>query len=290
MSLGTTADYTLTRDAMLTLAHKLIGVLEPGQTLDGEQLLDGVEILNLVVRETDGSGRWRWTFETAFHLPLAANTSVYNSANNLPTNISELVSVGFRDAAGRDVPNLKILKAEAYESIADKIQVGNPQSVYLTEQVALADRTLYCWPTPSSVVAQSVVTGTDAEDYKCIRPHVAAAVTRPVTGANWRMFWELGGSGGSAWVSGSSYTAPQQLRLLYRRPIFDFDTAADTPDFPIPWPRHLVYKVAFDLGDLYSIPIDERNHMIAKAQGAFDDIFPSVQVKANTRRHKVKFY
>ncbi len=290
MSTGTTSDFTMTRDAMLTLAHKLIGVLETGQTLDGERLQDGLEILNLVVRETDGSGRWRWTIPAAAHLALAANTSVYTSANGLPTNISELITVAFRDSNGRDTPDLKILKAEGYESISQKNQAGNPSAVYLTEHTDLASRTLYIWPTPSSVVTQSVVTGTDANLYKCIVPHVAAAVNRPVTGANWSMYWELGGSGPSVWAADTSYTAPQQLRMLTRRPLYDFDTASDTPDFPMPWPRLMVFKVAFDLGDLYGIPLDERNHMISKANAGFGDVFQSVQVKSNTRHNKAKFF
>lgn len=290
MATGTTADFTLTRDQMIALAHKFIGVLEQGQVLDGEQLQDGIEILSLLVRETDGAGTWRWTINAAGHLTLAAKTSVYDSANGLPTTIAELLTVGFRDSTGVDSPNLKILKAEGYESIGNKNHVGTPNAVYLTEHTALASRVLYVWPTLASIATQSVVTGTDALAYKCIAPHEGAAVNRPITGANWKMYWELGGSAPAAWASGTAYTAPQQLRMLYRRPIYDFDTAADTPDFPIQWPRMLVFKLAFDLGHIYGIPIEERNIMIASAKAAYDDIFPSVKVKSNTKHHKASYF
>lgn len=290
MATGTTADYTCTRDKLIELAYKVIGVLEEGQVPDGEMLQDGIDLLNLIVRETDQSGRWRWTIGAAAHVALAANVCVYDQNNGLPANIAELLTVSFRDSSGRDSPPLKILKAETYEQIPEKTRVDTPMAVYLTEDITLANRKLYVWPMLSTVTAQSVVTGTDAAAYKCIMPHIGAAVNRPITGANYSMFWAPGGSGAVAWASGTSYTSPELLRLTYRRPIYDFDTASDTPDFPIQWPRLLIYKLAFDLGDIYGIPESERDRMIRKVRGAFDDIFPSVKAQQNTRHHKVMYY
>lgn len=289
MSTGTTYDFTCTRDKLIELAHKVIGVLEPGQPLDGDQLNDGVTLLGLIVRETDASGKWRWTVGDAKHVPLAANTAVYTSANGLPTNIAELHTASYRDASGNDWP-MTILTAEKYEEITGKAEVGQPEKLYLSEDITLASRVLYVWRMLSSVTAQSVVTGSDAQVYRCTRAHMADAVNHPVSGANWRLFWELGGSSPSAWASGASYTAPDQIRISYRRPLFDFDTAADTPDFPMQWPRLLLYKLAFDLGDIWGIPVEERNNMIQKAKGAYQDVFPSLKNKTNNVHNKVKFF
>ena len=290
MSTGTTADYTCTRDKLIEMALKVIGILEPGQSISGEDLQDGNELLSMLIRETDESGRWRWTIGAASHLTLAANTCVYDSSNGLPTNIAELLTVAYRDSAGRDSPPLRILKAETYETITDKVRTGSPTAVYLTEDITLASRRLYIWPMLSAIATGSVVTGTDAAAYKCIIPHTGATVNRPTTGANWRMYWEAGGSGAVAWAADTVYTNTEQLRLTFRRPIYDFDSASDTPDFPLQWPRLLMYKLAFDLGDLYGIPESERDRMIKKAKGSFDDIFQSVKARSNTRHNKVTFY
>jgi len=51
----------------------------------------------------------------------------------------------------------------------------------------------------------SIIIGTDSNQYTCIFDHIAVANNRPVTGAFWRMFWTLGGSGGSVWQSESEY-------------------------------------------------------------------------------------
>jgi len=45
----------------------------------------------------------------------------------------------------------------------------------------------------------------DGETYTCIGDHTSAAATEPGTGANWETFWEVGGSGVSAWASGAYY-------------------------------------------------------------------------------------
>lgn len=289
MATGTTADFTVTRDKLIELAHKLIGVLRPSQPLDPEQLQDGVQLLGLIVRETDQSGRWRWTISAASSITLVANTFVYTSANGLPTNIAELISASYRDTQGLDT-TIKLLHAEGYEALSNKTETGEPRAVYLDEHIVLASRTLRAWPMLNSVNPQSVVTGTDANPYRCIRAHAGAAENRPITGANYLLFWEAGGSSPSAWVSGTNYAAPQQIRLLFRRPIFDFDTAADTPDFPMQCPRMLLYKLAFDLGDLNGISVEERNLMIGKARGAYDDIFPSFKAKSTDIYNKVRFY
>ena len=286
---GTTSNFTITRDKLIEMAHKMIGVQEPGQGLDSEQLQDGIQALGMIVRETDVSGKWLWTIDASSPLTLAAATHRYTSTNGLPSTIAELVTVKYRNALGQDVP-VKILKAEQYEAIAEKMRVGIPECAYLTEHRDLASRVLFLYPMLATVATGSVVTGTDALVYKCIYPHVAAAVTQPITGANYPMSWALGGSGPSAWASGTSYTCTEQMRLTFRRPLFDFDTAADTPDFPLEWPRTIVYKLAFDLGDLYGIPLEERRHMIQKAKGAFDDLFVNVKAKSKDIHNKTLFY
>lgn len=289
MAVGTTADFTLTRDQLIEMGYKLIGVLPPGDTLDGELLEDAKKVLGLVVRETDSSGNWRWTIDVASTLTLVANTFRYTSSNGLPTNMADLVKVMYRDSQASDHP-VKILKAEGYEAVERKIQTGDPEAVYLTDNIVLASRELYVVPMLSAVNTQSVVTGSDANPYKCIQSHVASTDNQPVTGANWRLYWESGGTSPSTWATGTAYTAPQLLRLLYRRPIYDFDTASDTPDFPISWPRLMVYKFAYDLADYWGIPQERADRMIQKAKGAYDDLFVSARAKSTDLHHKASYF
>lgn len=285
---GTPASYTylnITRNKLIELAHKVIGVLEPGQVLSGEQLEEGVDFLTMIVQETDRSGKWLWTFEDAAHIPIvSANCYMYSLDNGLPTSIAELISASFRTSDGRDTP-LKILRPEDYEKIENKILAGEPKAVYLTESLDLSLRNLHVWPSPNSVTSQSEVV-----DYRCILSHTSNALSEPGVGPNWKMFWTQGGSSSTNWALNTSYTAPASLRLLYRRPIADFVSSNSNPDFPRQWPRILLFKLAFDLGDIYGIPLDERNLMIQKAKGAFNDIFVSTKTKTNNIHNKAKYF
>ena len=55
--------------------------------------------------------------------------------------------------------------------------------------------------------ASSQVDGDDGDIYTCIKPHIATADNRPVTGKDHSTFWQKRGDTGGAWVITTSYTA-----------------------------------------------------------------------------------
>lgn len=276
---------TITRNKMIEMAHGMIGILEPGQPMPGDMLKTGIDVLTNIVREVDVAGKWRWTIEDSAHVPLVGGQYVYGIDSGLPGNISELLTASYRDANGNDTP-IDVVKAEKWEMIPNKIQVGVPRLVYLTENMDLSQRKLYVWPTLSETYEQSEVEG----PYRCILTHTSTATSEPVNGVNWRIFWEPGGEGGAPWEVGEDYTSPPQIRLQCRRPIIDFLTASTAPDFPMPWPRLLTLKLASDLGDFYGIPVAERRLMIDKAKGAYNDIYNTVKAKSNTLHNKARYF
>ena len=159
-------DFNLTRDQLVEMAYRKIGVLAEGETLSSELSTTGIRTLNLIVRKIDAAGKWLWTIsQTPTSLTLVANQFTYTTDNTLPTNLLELVTVTYRDAVANDSP-VTILTAEGYEAIGDKIQVGDPCYVYLTEHKTLASKRLFVTPMLSSVNTQSVITGSDSAAWK----------------------------------------------------------------------------------------------------------------------------
>lgn len=289
-TVGSTADFTLTRDQLIEEAFKSAGLWAEGEGLTPEQLNVGIVKLSLIVREVDHSGNWVWTVQQPSHLALEAGVGVYDVQNGLPNNISEIVSAVYRAKDGRDSSPLKILKSDGYEAIQDKLGHGEPHAVYLTTDTRLEQRRLYVSPYLSSVTAQSQVEGTDGNIYKCIYPHTASATNKPVDGANWRMVWELSAGATTTWALGTAYTAAEAIRLVIKRPIFDFASASTTPDFPISWPRLLVTRLAIDVGQVYRIPQGQMEMLAAMLKGSFTDIFPSTRPKSNDIHNKVQFF
>lgn len=289
-TVASTADFTLTRDQLIQAAFETAGLAPEGEGITPEQLKVGEVRLGMIVREVDQSGNWVWTVQQPTHLALAAGVAVYDANNGLAQNISEIVSAVYRGKDGRDSAPLKILKAEGYEELPDKLDTGEPEAVYLTNDINLALRRLYVWPHLASITAQSRVLGTDGNIYKCIYPHTASATTTPISGANWRMVWEAGSGSTTTWTSGTAYTSTESLRLVIKRPIYDFDSASNTPDFPMQWPRLLMLRLAQDVGQVYRIPQADKETIAAMIKGSFTDIFPSTKPKTNDLHHKARYF
>lgn len=289
-SVSTTADFTLTRDQLITAAFQTARILAEGQALSAEQLAIGITRLNMIVREVDQSGNWVWTVQDAAHLSLAAGVGIYEASNGLPINISELVSVSYRDASGSDSPPLKILKAEDYEEIPNKLETGSPCAVYLTNDTELSRRRLFVWPYLATVTTQSKVTGSDNNTYKCIYPHTSTTTSKPITGANWKMLWERSSGASTTWATSTAYTSGESLRLVVKRPLYDFDTATNTPDFPIQFPRLLMLRLAHDVGMVYGTPQETLQTLSGLIRGSFTDIFPSTKPKTNNIHNKAVYF
>ena len=289
-TVASTHDFTVTRDQLIQAAFETARILEEGQSLSAEQLNIGAMRLNMILREVDQSGNWVWTIQEPSHLALQAGVGVYDANAGLPQNISELVSVSYRSADGSDSKPLKILKAEGYEEIQDKLQSGEPQAVYLTNDSNLSLRRLYVWPFLSTVTTQSKIVGSDNNVYKCIYPHTSSSTNQPITGANWRMVWELSAGSVTAWATSTDYTTAESLRMVIRRPIYDFDSATNTPDFPMQWPRLLMLRLAQDVGLVYGIPQSDKDTLAAMIRGSFTDIFPSTRPKSNDVHHKASYF
>lgn len=281
-----TNDFNLTRNELIEQACLDVGLLADGETLSGQLLNDGIKRLNMIVREIDVAGKWLHAVaSTPTSLTLVANTFTYQTT--LATDILELVSASYRDATAQDHP-LKILTLEQYEALSNKIGNGTPEFIYLTTHKTISSRRLYVYPALSSVNTQSVVTGTDAAAWKCIRSHTSDSTNRPITGANYLLYWESGGSGPSAWATGTSYTAPQLIRYWYKRPLYDFDASTDNPDLPQQWTRYLMFRLCADLPA--GLSIQERTFYLKMAQGAYETIFPGERAQTNQYHDKAVYF
>ncbi len=64
-------------------------------------------------------------------------------------------------------------------------------------------------------VASSTVLGSDGLFYRCVRGHTASAITRPVSGANWALYWLQDASLATpgAWVDGTPYVTSGELTV-----------------------------------------------------------------------------
>jgi len=108
-----------------------------------------------------------------------------------------------------DIINLEMTEEELVQ-LTDDGNVGSVDPVKVTAAIVKADAEIngYCqaqYTVPFG--PSSEVLGTDGKNYTCILAHTAAAINKPITGANWATYWTQKGSSGGTWVDGSAYTA-----------------------------------------------------------------------------------
>jgi len=288
------SNFNLKRNEILVRAYKRIGIIGPGrQIMDANQLQDGIKILNLILREVDAKGtqnsKHLWALDER-HLFMKAGGIIYGQDDGLATNLQDLQSAFYRGTSGNET-EIELLTSNGYESLLDKDQVGTPQKAYLKQDKDLQCQLLYIWPSPSEISDDvSEVVGSDGLNYRCVMPHTAAAETRPISGRSWKIFWEPYGTAGTTWVDESGYTSGENIRYMFKRPLYDFDNASDNPDFPPQWTRYLWLRTAYDLSGDYHITEEERRTIKQEYLEADMDIFPSKQPAETSHYHKHLYF
>ena len=287
MSTGSTSDFNLSRNDLIDMAYRKIGISST-TTLTSR----AADALNLIIREEDlkGTGQAKnlWALSEST-LKLSADGFVYSTTEGLDSAILDLITVFYRNTSGDDVP-VFIYDHDEYERIADKNESGEPKAIYLKRNIALASQLLYVWPTPSSVGTTSEVTGSDSLNYSCIMGHTSATDNKPITGANWRLYWRQTGSSGSAWVTATDYTNGELLRYVYKRPLYDFDASTDNPDMPQGWTRFLMWRLAHDLAPEFDIDMESRAWLKRESLEAYEEIFNSARSAVKQAFNRTLFF
>jgi hypothetical protein len=283
---GTTNDFNYTRDQIINAALRKVGALAVEDVADAARLQEGIRALNGILRALDLRNPNIWKIlPDPVTVALSANDWRYT----VTANVLEIVQALYRDSSGQDRP-LKVLNAMDYALLHNKLETGEPEAVFLPSKRELtATNELFIWPALASVSTTSVVTGTDAAAWSCIRAHTADSTNRPITGDNYLQYWTSGGSSPSAWATSTSYTAAETIRLVVKTPLADFDLATDNADLPSGFGLYLIYRLANDWSDDFGLPLEERLRLRQQMKDAYDEVFP-YHIGASTNYHnRVKY-
>lgn len=276
----------MTRDDIIKAALRKLNVLRGGGSPTASQLTNASQALNVLIRQEDAKNTKQskdlWALSES-HLILVANQVMYGTATGLETNIMDIETAHFRDTGGDDRP-VDILTKAQYETIANKNDTGDSIAVFLKQDRLLASQVLNIWPTPSGVGVTSEVLGTDALNYSCIMGHTSANLNKPITGADYKLYWRQVGSAGVAWITGTSYTNGELIRYTFKRPLFDFDLSTDNPDMPSAWNNFLIWVLASNLAPEYATDIETQKVLDFKAREARADLF-NMTVEPTTSIH-----
>lgn len=295
MALGTSFRPDAKRNDLIKRALLDVHAVKVGEAADGNILKIGIDALNSILREEDqdktGGKRFLTALTTA-SLFLEVGRTIYTTAEGLAADIHEIQNVVWRDALGGERV-MDIITPAQYERV-HKLDTGDPLKIFLRKTADPANHELLVWPIPRTIgtgdAAADEVLGTDAENYQCILPHTSSSDRRPITGTDWKTYWQLGGSAGIAWVTATAYTSASAIRYMYKRPLFNFDTLDDDPDVPDGWAAYLRWRLADDLSSVFKVDLEERNWFARKIENAKTMLFPSNEAKTTDYHNKACYF
>lgn len=133
-------DFTATRNDLINRAFRLTGNLGLGETLSGDELTQGAEALNTLVKAWHAEGVFLWTM-TLNTTALVASTASYALGNDIIG-----IDRAFRVDTNDDVP-VRLISYRDYQGIHDKDASGDPTRVAI--DYGRSTPTLYVWPVPT---------------------------------------------------------------------------------------------------------------------------------------------
>jgi len=235
-------NWVATRDNIIYSALRKLGVKQSDNPPTPEDVQDASFALNSLVLSWQNDDVHLWTMAEEI-LPLTADTASYA----LGTTTIELQTPLFR--RDDDDSSIGMWTRDEYFATPDKKSSGDPISMYVDYQ--LANPTAYVWPVPNNTT--SMVVGTDALYYLCIKDHTSAAASCPITGDDYATYWQaVSTSTANVWATATDYYS-DVIRYTKVLCFQDFDVAADNPDFPVRWTQALIYGLASDLAPEFGL-------------------------------------
>jgi len=217
--------YTVTRDQIITLALRKLGVIEIGATPDAETIANASMSFNLLIKQmsTDGLKLWKISEliiplvnnQTSYILGGSTSVLMYDSLNptvaitDRPLKVIQGFYRNLQNTPPIDVPVMVISKQE-YNILGSKQSTGVANTIFYDPRKL--NGVLYVYLTPNLYTQTNL-----------------------------------------------------QMHLIAQMPLDDLTTALGVPDFPNEWMNCLVWNLADQLSMEYGVPMNARQEIALRA-------------------------
>ena len=217
--------YSITRDQIISLALRKLGILEVGSTPDAETIANASMSLNLLIKQlgTDGLKLWK---VSELIIPLTANKTSYTlggvSSDLMYDSLAPTVAITDRP--------LKVIQG-FYRNITSTPVIDTPVMIVSKQEY--------------NVLGSKFSTGT------------ANTIFYDVKKLNGLLYVYL--------TPDSNAQTNLQLHIIAQMPLNDITLATDIPDFPNEWMNCLVWNLADQLSLEYGVPMNARQEITQRA-------------------------
>jgi len=296
MALSGSTNYSITRDALITQAYRILGALRTGGTATAEEISDAAESLNMMIKAWQAYGLQLWVVKQATLIPTKDAQSYTLGLTGQHASLS--MSKTEMRVAG--VTSDTILEVDSTAGMAAADNIG----------IYLDDGTTH-WTTIASVTdSDTVVIDTGLASAAAIdnpihwytskidRPNELLEVYRrniddvvdvPLIRLSRTDFFTLSDKDTSGipvnfyydpqltntvlhvWPTASAgFAKDSTLQLLIKKPFDDMDSANDDFEFPQEWYEPLVYGLAERIAPMIGYPLQDRQMLKMEAAQYLD--------------------
>ena len=151
MSTSGSTDFSINRDALISRALRLIGVVAQGETPTTDQVSEAALALNSLVKAWQADGMPLWAIKQRV-VPLVSGQSTYTLSTPKPLKL--LQAWNRNTISNVDIP-MRIVTKDEYNRLGNKTTSGNPIQVYYDPRLDTGE--LHTFPTPSVTEAANNV-------------------------------------------------------------------------------------------------------------------------------------
>ena len=287
MTTSNSTDYNRTASQIITLAMRRLGAISKGEAPDADEMADGLEALNVMVKlwQIEGINLWK---QEELILWLVKGTTKYNlgtSGDNAATSWvrTTLLVAGASGAGSISVNSITgMSSADAVGIVLDDGTLqwdtvnGAPagSTVTLTgtlDSVATAGNQVWTYtakpPRPLRLDGprRRDKASQDVPIWEVSRQEYFDTPNKTSQAPPVNVYYDpqLGSGEVHLWPAPDSVN--DTLLFTAKMPIEDFDGTTNTPDFPQEWLSALAWGLADDLALEYEIPPDRHQRIMMKA-------------------------
>lgn len=247
-------DFTATRDQIINRALRLLGVVSQGDVASAEQIKEGSEALNAMVKFWQTEKIYLWSTEWKTKTFSASDEATGTDGKVYTCILSHTSADANKPVTGANYSTYWV-------------QRGSTGGVWVsaTSYSAIGDFEL---DNDTIDVVQAFLRNGDSDtpvELRTIAEYFALA-SKGAEGKPSAMSLHKTLPPMKAYLHYQPDSTDYVLHYLQVRALEDFDQGANTPDFPARWIDPLVFGLAAELGPEYGAPADRQKYLDSKAE------------------------
>ncbi len=292
MAVSSSSNYSLNRDAIITEALQIAGVVGEGGTPNANQLTDCSRTLNVLAKDWVADGLHMWKNEAVVIFPVAGQIKyTLKSGGDRACLLSDYVKTELNGNHSSGATSLTVdsttgMTASDVIGVEEDdgtltwttiVSVDSSTTLTITAGLGSAcadNNNVYTYTTVIAEKPVSVIKaylkqddGTSIPVDMITNSEYQELSDKDTTGSITQLWYEpkLTSMEINVWQPPSTSNINEVLICVCQFMVYDFDAAGDDMDFPIEWGRALIWNLAEDLCEKYQQDSPKMNRIMTKA-------------------------